>query len=97
MSYIGLFPLQSHFAALVDNLPMLDRLYVQLVPRSDVLNDPKRMAKVEHTDLWMERNNCYAHLIRELFGAPPTRNYKFIQEFESGDAADVDAWLMAGK
>ncbi|TVY83585.1 hypothetical protein LSUE1_G001233 [Lachnellula suecica] len=36
------------------------------------------MAQVEHADLWMERNNCYAHLVRELFGSPPTRNYKFL-------------------
>ena len=31
----------------------------------------------------------------ELFNAPPVGNYKYLQEFESGDAADTDAWLMA--
>ncbi|TVY32216.1 hypothetical protein LOCC1_G007745 [Lachnellula occidentalis] len=95
MNYIAIFPLQTHFAALVDNLPSLDRVYVQLVPHKNVLDDPERMADVEHTDLWMERNNCYAHMVRELFGAPPTRNYKYLQQFESGDSADQDAWLMA--
>lgn len=97
MNYIALFPMQSHLAALVDKLPRIDRLYMQLVPRTDVLDDEVRMANVEHTDLWMERNNCYAHVMRELFGAPPTLNYKFLEEFESGDAADTDAWLMAGR
>ncbi|TVY39686.1 hypothetical protein LSUB1_G002590 [Lachnellula subtilissima] len=95
MNYIAIFPMQTHFAALVDDLPSLERVYVQLVPRNNVLDDPERMANVEHTDLWMERNNCYAHMVRELFGAPPTRNYKYLQQFESGDAADRDAWLMA--
>lgn len=89
--------MQSHFAALVDHLPRLDRLYVQLVPRSNIMDDSNKMAQVEHTDLWMERNNCYAHFMRELFGSPPNGNYKYLQSFESGDAADKDAWLMAGK
>lgn len=97
MNYIAIFPMQTHFAALVDNLPSLERIYVQIVPRNNALDDPERMLDVEPTDLWMERNNCYAHMVRELFGAPPTRNYKYLQQFESGDAADRDAWLMAGK
>ncbi|TVY57408.1 hypothetical protein LCER1_G000814 [Lachnellula cervina] len=95
MNYIAIFPMQTHFAALVDNLPSLERIYVQIVPRNNALDDPERMLDVEPTDLWMERNNCYAHMVRELFGAPPTRNYKYLQQFESGDAADRDAWLMA--
>jgi hypothetical protein len=53
------------------------------------------MQQVEAEDLWMERNSCYALLMRELFNAPPTQNYKFLQVFESGDAADTDAWHMA--
>ena len=53
------------------------------------------MVQVEMEDLWMERNSCYALLMRELFNAPPVKNYKYLEVFESGDAADTDAWHMA--
>ncbi|TAQ88969.1 hypothetical protein B7494_g2703, partial [Chlorociboria aeruginascens] len=95
MSYIALFPTSAHFDAFAKNLPRLDRLYMQLVPRSDILNDPDKMKLVELEDLWMERNRCYALVVRELFNNPPTHNYKYIREFESGDTADTDAWQMA--
>lgn len=85
----------SHFALLTKHCPRLDRLYVQLVPRNDILDIPGKMTQVETEDLWMERNSCYALLMRELFNAPPIQNYKYLQIFESGDAADTDAWHMA--
>lgn len=53
------------------------------------------MVQVVHEDLWMERNSCYASLMRELFNAPPLLNYRYLEVFESGDAADTDAWGMA--
>ena len=87
--------MQTHFAALTANCPRLNRLYVQLVPRNEILQDTSKMRQVEAEDLWMERNSCYALLMRELFNAPPVGNYKYLQEFESGDAADKDAWDMA--
>jgi hypothetical protein len=87
--------MQTHFAALTANCPRLNRLYVQLVPRNEILQDSNKMKQVEAEDLWMERNSCYALLMRELFNAPPVGNYKYLQEFESGDAADKDAWDMA--
>jgi hypothetical protein len=95
MSYIGIFPMASHFSSLTRHLPRLDSLYVQLVPRNNILEIPSKMVQVEMEDLWMERNSCYALLMRELFNAPPTKNYKYLQVFESGDAADTDAWNMA--
>jgi len=95
MSYIGMFPFSSHFSCLVNHLPRLDRLYTQLVPRSDILQDHAKMSQVEAEDLWMERNGSYANLMRELFNAPPVNNYKHLKVFESGDAADRDAWNMA--
>jgi len=84
--------MQTHFAALTRNCPRLNRLYVQLVPRNEILQDSSKMKQVEAEDLWMERNSCYALLMRELFNTPPIGNYKYLQEFESGDAADKDAW-----
>lgn len=95
MSYIGIFPTASHFAAMTMHFPMLDRVYVQFVPRNDILNDPDKIARVETGDLWMERNSCYALLMRELFNSPPVMNFKHLRVFESGDAADRDAWSMA--
>ncbi len=85
----------SHFASLTTNCPRLNRLYVQLVPRNEILQNASKMAQIEAEDLWMERNSCYALLMRELFNAPPVGNYKYLQVFESGDAADKDAWDMA--
>jgi hypothetical protein len=90
-SYIGIFPLTSHFNCLVQNLPRLDRLYTQFVPRNEIIHDRKKMYQVEATDLWTERNGCYTILMRELFNAPPEDNYRYLKEFESGDAADRDA------
>ncbi len=90
-----MFTMSHHFRFLTTNLPKLDRLYVQIVPRTDILHNAGRMAQVESEDLWMERNSCYALLMRELFNSPPTGHYKYLKYFESGDAADVDAWNMA--
>jgi len=59
------------------------------------MQNAKKMQNIEAEDLWMERNSCYALLMRELFNAPPVGNYKHLVEFESGDAADKDAWDMA--
>ena len=89
--------MERHFRAFAENLPRLDRLYVQLVPRNDILDTPSKMVQVEAEDLWMERNSCYATVVRELFNSPPLGNYKHLKVFESGDAADREAWLMAGR
>jgi len=95
MRYISIFPTNAHFEALTQSFPRLDSLYVQLVPRNDILNNDSKMAQVDAEDLWMERNNCYATVMRELFSQPPTHNFLHLKEFESGDAADQDAWAMA--
>lgn len=87
--------MSSHFSSLTRHIPRLDRVYVQLVPRNDIMQNPQKMTQVEAQDLWSERNSCYALLMRELFSSPPVGNYKDLQIFESGDAADRDAWNMA--
>ncbi|KAK7744675.1 hypothetical protein SLS53_003564 [Cytospora paraplurivora] len=48
LSYVAIFPLSSHFNTLVQNLPRIDRLFVQLVPRNDILDDRREM---EHLDM----------------------------------------------
>lgn len=95
MSYIGMFPMTSHFRVLTEHLPRLDQLYVQLVPRNEILYNASKMVQVQSDDLWMERNGSYAALMQELFNTSPSPNYQNLKIFESGDAADRDAWLMA--
>lgn len=95
LSYVALFPTSQHFHQLAAHCPRLDRFYTQFVPRDDILQDPDIMSHLDPNDLWMERNSCYAFVMRELFSAPPSGNYTFLKEFESGDHADEDAWEMA--
>ena len=95
MRYIAIFPITAQFEYLAQGLPRLDHLYCQLVPRNDALEDEELMKKIDVDDLWMERNNCYAQLMREMFNNPPEGNYRYLKTFESGDAADTDAWQMA--
>ncbi|AEO57137.1 hypothetical protein MYCTH_2302962 [Thermothelomyces thermophilus ATCC 42464] len=59
LSYIAIFPVATHFRMLVDRLPRIDSLYLQLVPRNDILLDEKEMDHVNASDLWLERNSCY--------------------------------------
>ncbi|CAL3972517.1 unnamed protein product [Diplocarpon coronariae] len=94
-SYIGMFPMLRHFCVLAEHLPRLDRLFVQLVPRNDILGQANKMLQIEAQDLWMERNAAYAALMREMFSTPPSPNYRHLRVFESGDAADREAWLTA--
>ncbi|EFQ31487.1 F-box domain-containing protein [Colletotrichum graminicola M1.001] len=95
LSYVGIFPLSSHFNTLVQNIPRLDRLFVQLVPRNDILQDADEMRNVDLVDLWMERNTAYSMLFRELFDPDMDSPWLDLQVFESGDAADKEAWEMA--
>jgi hypothetical protein len=107
LSYVAIFPLSSHFNSLVRHLPPLDTIFVQLVPRNDILEDPEEMRNIQMADLWMERNTCYGLIMRELFADPDTdsddddsdagraNGWKELSVFESGDAADQEAWEMA--
>jgi F-box-like len=92
---VGIFPLSSHFNSMIQNLPRLDRLFVQLVPRNDILQDPEEMRNIDVSDLWMERNTSYSMLMRELFDPAADSAWLDLKVFESGDAADKEAWRMA--
>lgn len=105
ISYIGIFPLSTHFITLVQHLPPLERLYVQLVPRNNILNDRKEMEHLDMDDLWSERDRCYEAVVPKLFGdvADPMGamsemgNWRSLKEFETGDTMDSDVWGMAIK
>lgn len=69
LSYVAIFPLSSHLATtLVPHLPPLRRLFVQLVPRNDILRDRKEMEHLDMDDLWAERNRAYESILPRLFG-----------------------------
>ncbi|KAH8911743.1 hypothetical protein BR93DRAFT_12792 [Coniochaeta sp. PMI_546] len=106
LSYVAIFPLSSHFNSLVNHLPQLDNLYLQLVPRNDILDNKDEMRNIQVSDLWMERNTCYSLVMRALFGAEmgvgwddeeldSENGWSSLKVFESGDAADKEAWDMA--
>ncbi|KAK6950592.1 hypothetical protein Daesc_007116 [Daldinia eschscholtzii] len=100
-NYIAIFPLSSHVELLLQNLPKLDRLFLQLTPRPEnrILEEEDEMKHIDPADLWMERNTAYNSLMRELtFAADPAvhpKNWALLRVFESGDAADHEAWDMA--
>lgn len=96
LSYVGIFPLSSHVATLVRHLPRVERLFVQLVPRSDILQDRRETAHLDLDDLWAERNTSYGKIVPKLFDdSDAAGNWRHLQEFESGDAADRESWDMA--
>ncbi|KAK4458537.1 hypothetical protein QBC42DRAFT_349531 [Cladorrhinum samala] len=84
LSYIAIFPLASHFSTLVDHLPVLDRLYVQLVPQNDIMLDPEEMSHVQPSDLWMERNSCYGHIMRQML---------FQEHDEASGSGGEEQWI----
>ena len=105
-SYVAIFPLSSHFNSLVNHLPQVDNLYLQLVPQNDILDNKDEMKNIQVGDLWMERNTCYSLVMRAMFGAEmgigfddedldPESGWQTLKVFESGDAADKEAWDMA--
>ncbi|KAI6351066.1 hypothetical protein MCOR25_010174 [Pyricularia grisea] len=98
LSYVAAFPLSTHVGALVRNLPVLDRLFVQLVPREDrhtVLRDHQLMRNVDAADLWTERNSAYQLIIGAILGGQWGDNWNSLRVFESGDSADREAWELA--
>ncbi|KAL8334454.1 hypothetical protein RB598_008958 [Gaeumannomyces tritici] len=106
LSYVAVFPLSAHFATLVRHLPPVDRLFVQVVPRDDddVFGDVlertrrrlgSRQRPVDPQDLWIERNAAYSLVIRAMVDGRRRGYWRQLREFESGDAADREAWELA--
>ncbi|KAI1501318.1 hypothetical protein F5X99DRAFT_382832 [Biscogniauxia marginata] len=97
-NYIAIFPLSSHFETLLQNLPKVERLFVQLTPKAGnkILEDEDAMKHIDPADLWMERNTSYSFLMREMTFMPtPPGNWATLRVFESGDAADRESWDLA--
>lgn len=98
LSYVGIFPLADHVLTLVQYLPRIERLFVQLVPRNDILKDRRQMKGLDMDDLWAERDSAYAHIVSRLCRSTTLQpgNWRYLREFESGDVADDEAWGMVG-
>lgn len=98
-NYIAIFPLSSHFEILLEHLPRIDRLFVQLVPKlgNGALEDMDEMRHIDPADLWMERNTSYSFMMRELTSVTnPQSNWSLLQVVETGDAtSDREAWELA--
>lgn len=96
LRYVGIFPLSSHVGTLVALLPRVERLFVQLVPRNDILLDRGEMGHLDMDDLWAERNAAYGKIIAKMLdGSDAAGNWRHLGEFESGDAADRESWELA--
>ncbi|KAI0402573.1 hypothetical protein F4802DRAFT_352181 [Xylaria palmicola] len=97
-NYIAVFPLSSHITVLVENLPRIRRLFVQLSPKpgSGILENTDEMKYIDPADLWMERDMSYRNLMNHLtFTNDLHINWGLLQVFESGDTADKEVWEMA--
>ncbi|KAI5856203.1 hypothetical protein GGS23DRAFT_589184 [Durotheca rogersii] len=106
-NYIAIFPLSSHVDVLLQHLPRLRRLFIQLTPRpgNQILQDGDEMRHIDLADMWMERDNVYNALVEEILfaGAAPalailphgSRNWATLRVFECGDVADRSAWDQA--
>ncbi|KAI0972154.1 hypothetical protein F4678DRAFT_52728 [Xylaria arbuscula] len=96
-NYIAIFPLASHFEILVEHLPKVDRLFVQLMPKpgNNVLEDSDEIKHIDPNDPWLEQDTSYAALVRKLTGpASNSINWGLLRVFESGDAADQETAEM---
>ncbi|KAM7186867.1 hypothetical protein V8F20_011221 [Naviculisporaceae sp. PSN 640] len=101
MAYVAVFPPELHFHQLVAYLPRLDRVFVQIVPRNNIPRGP------QEGHWWAARNSCYRDLINHVTAeagvdvaghdgsAGQDNNWRHLEEFESGDAADKRAWDQA--
>ncbi|KAL2263123.1 hypothetical protein VTK26DRAFT_8093 [Humicola hyalothermophila] len=94
-SYVAIFPHAGHFVSLIHDLPRLERLFVQLAPRNDVLQNWEEMRNVYPADLWMERDSCY-HMIMEVMLHPLTSGAA-AGDPVSGDHDDSDSDGHVGK
>ncbi|GAP84695.2 putative F-box domain-containing protein [Rosellinia necatrix] len=94
-NYIAIFPRPSHFEILLQYLPRINRLFVQLAPKPEngILENTNEMEHINPAEMWKELNTSYNFLMRKLTTVPnPRANWSFLRVFESGDAVGAGAW-----
>jgi hypothetical protein len=92
-SYIAIFPLATQLSMMVYRLPRIENLYLQLVPRNDILLDKIEMDHVTASDLWLERNSCYELVMRNMLNpvtAPFLNNNNTNNNNNNNDDDDDD-------
>jgi hypothetical protein len=67
--YVAIFPLARHFYMLVDHLPRIEHLCIQVAARNDILLDKEEMDHVQPSDLWLECHSCYVPIFSKLSAA----------------------------
>ncbi|KAI1258561.1 hypothetical protein F5Y18DRAFT_344135 [Xylariaceae sp. FL1019] len=88
--YVAVFPPASHVYTLLENVPVLDRLFLQITPDPDnYLKEDADWENIEEAELWLQRNQIYTLLVRELMADLGRRK---IRVFESGDPSDRKVW-----
>ncbi|KAK4104436.1 hypothetical protein N658DRAFT_492537 [Parathielavia hyrcaniae] len=99
LTYVAIFPAVAHFRQLVDHLPRIDHLRVQLAPLDDAQFEMGEIDFNTATSLWVGFHACYEPIFRNLLrhghkprGNPPLEplspNWRRLHRFE---AVDCDA------
>ncbi|KAI0389853.1 hypothetical protein F5Y17DRAFT_462354 [Xylariaceae sp. FL0594] len=107
-NYIAIFPYASHLYTLLDNLPRLDRLFLQVTPRpprpfDGIRDDEDQMRYTDPRDLINERDAIYEAVVQGLIVepdpltplTPSMSNWGRLRVFESGDRPYRDLWERA--
>ncbi|KAI0153162.1 hypothetical protein GGR57DRAFT_147033 [Xylariaceae sp. FL1272] len=88
--YVAVFPPTSHVYTLLENVPVLDRLFLQITPDPDnYIEEDADWENIDKAELWFQRSQTYSLLVRELMADLGQRK---IRVFESGDPADRKVW-----
>lgn len=95
-SYIGIFPISGHIReVIVPCLPPVEHLFLQMTPQASNFFPNGIPILGEIADLWLEFDTAYSVVMRELFDREVKSAWKELKAFESGDAANEEAWSMA--
>lgn len=99
LSYVAIFPLSAQVRMLLEHLPRVDRLFVQLGPASassrHLLEDPAEMRHVDPADLWMERDSAYSYLVWKIATAAALPPSPSPQSTSAATAVAADATAPA--
>ncbi|MCJ1475127.1 hypothetical protein MMC13_003787 [Lambiella insularis] len=87
LSYTAFFPFWPHFAQLLQHLPRLERLHLQLTPvgAADLLPDPWLRGVVDVAELIFQRATCYRELLDALVGEAPRGDWRALREVRVGE------------
>ncbi|KAI1322148.1 hypothetical protein F5Y16DRAFT_53651 [Xylariaceae sp. FL0255] len=93
-SYVAVFPHATHVMQLFENLPPIERLFIQITPgpENKVFKDARAMRDVESRDLWEERDSIQGKLLIPEVHEQSLDNWNSLRVFESGDLVSIAIW-----